>query len=149
MAGVPSTDVSRDAIMYSTLTATATVTRDGSAVDGAMDGAMDASAQNFQAANAKVFHSGSNSVSDFVEAANQTHGAAYGETSFGSSTGRFEAQNKEIRKQSKLPGPTNYYSFGAGNFSPGQRMPNNHIFNDSRALDGQWNNRSHSTKYGQ
>ena len=115
--------------MYSTLTAT----RDGSAQEFARGPA------------ATVQHSGSNSVSDFVAAASQTHG----DTSFGASTDRFETQNKEIRKQHVLPGPSNYYSFGAGNYSPGQRIPNNHVFNDSRALDGQWNNRSQSTKYGQ
>ena len=75
----------------------------------------------------------------------QTLGAG----SFGSQTERFRNMNHELAKQLKLPGPGNYYSFGAGNYSPQARAANNHAFNESRLLDEQWNNKSVSIKFAQ
>ena len=46
-----------------------------------------------------------------------------------------------------MPGPGNYYGFGAGNYNPGQRNTINNASNDARILDEQWNNRTHSKKY--
>jgi hypothetical protein len=54
---------------------------------------------------------------------------------FGSSSARFQSQNQNDEKQRHLPGPGNYYGFGAGNFNPGQKDTNNVPINDSRALD--------------
>jgi len=85
-------------------------------------------------------------------ALSEFNGDAYktmGQTSFGSQTERFRSVNQELKKQLQLPGPGNYYSFGAGNFSPRGRAPNNHPFNDSRMLDDQWNNRSMCIKFAQ
>ena len=66
---------------------------------------------------------------------------------FGTSSARFASQNQNESKQKFLPGPGNYYGFGAGNFNPGQKDVNNVPINDSRALDDQWNNKSFSTKF--
>ena len=80
------------------------------------------------------------------------NGDAYktmGQTSFGSQTERFRGVNQELKKQVQLPGPGNYYSFGAGNISPRDRVANNHPFNESRMLDDQWNNKSMSNKFAQ
>jgi len=49
----------------------------------------------------------------------------------------------------KSPGPGNYYQFGAGNYNPNQRHSNNNPINDARALDDQWNNKTHSIKFNQ
>lgn len=54
---------------------------------------------------------------------------------FGSSSGRFATQTMQNGKQANLPGPGNYYGFGAGNYNPGQKETANIPMNDSRTLD--------------
>ena len=71
-----------------------------------------------------------------------------GQTSFGSQTDRFGPLDQELKRKGKIPGPGNYYGFGAGNISPKGQGPQNHPFNDSRILDEQWNNKSVSLKFG-
>jgi len=87
-----------------------------------------------------------------LDASSEFNGDAYktmGQTSFGSQTERFVSVNQELKKQVQLPGPGNYYGFGAGNFSPRGRVTNNHPFNESRMLDDQWNNKSMCVKFAQ
>tara|TARA_B110000285_G_scaffold203478_1_gene239594 strand:+ start:373 stop:495 length:123 start_codon:yes stop_codon:yes gene_type:complete len=38
-------------------------------------------------------------------------------------------------KAKELPGPGNYYGFGAGNYNPGQKETINVPMNDARTLD--------------
>ena len=67
--------------------------------------------------NATMLNSGSGDVKKAMKG--ELSKGDFDRSIFGSSSGRFAAQTQSQIKAAELPGPGNYYQFGAGNYNPG------------------------------